>query len=63
LSSGVPNDQDNCWLVPNPLQENIDGDHLGDACDNDIDGDGITNGPRNKDNCPLVKNKSQKQLC
>ena len=31
---------DNCPLLPNPLQENLDGDPLGDACDCDpVNGD------------------------
>ncbi|HIH10590.1 TPA: hypothetical protein HA241_00185 [Candidatus Woesearchaeota archaeon] len=30
---GVPDGQDNCPAVPNPLQENTDGDNLGDVCD------------------------------
>ncbi|MGY5846859.1 thrombospondin type 3 repeat-containing protein [Salegentibacter sp. HM20] len=48
---GIPNDDDNCPNVPNPGQENSDGDSHGDACDNcpfvdnedqaDTDGDGV----------------------
>ena len=36
---GRPDVSDNCPLVPNPLQENFDGDTLGDACDPDDDND------------------------
>ncbi|HJQ98687.1 MAG TPA: thrombospondin type 3 repeat-containing protein [Candidatus Polarisedimenticolaceae bacterium] len=45
---GFPNGEDNCPGIPNPGQENSDGDTRGDACDscpfdseNDADGDGI----------------------
>ena len=33
---------DNCPFVYNPAQANLDGDALGDLCDDDIDGDGYT---------------------
>jgi DNA-binding beta-propeller fold protein YncE len=33
---------DNCPAAVNPAQENLDGDSVGDACDGDTDGDGMT---------------------
>lgn len=41
ISDQVGNVCDNCPTVFNPKQENTDGDMLGDACDPDIDNDGI----------------------
>jgi len=38
---GVINANDNCPASFNPLQENSDGDQLGDVCDPDDDNDGI----------------------
>ncbi len=55
-SDGVPNVSDNCPDVPNPLQDDLDQDGLGDLCDADDDGDGV---PDTQDNCPLVSNSSQ----
>jgi Thrombospondin type 3 repeat/Bacterial TSP3 repeat len=40
---GVGNSGDNCPTVANANQSDIDGDHQGDACDDDIDGDGLSN--------------------
>jgi len=50
---------DNCRIVANTDQSDIDNDGLGDVCDvstDDLDGDGILNG---NDNCKLIHNISQ----
>ena len=50
--------EDNCPEFPNPSQSDIDAGFLGagDACDEDMDGDGVNN---NLDNCPYVANPGQ----
>ena len=40
---GIADDTDNCLGVANPGQADLDGDGAGDACDDDIDGDGLSN--------------------
>lgn len=42
-SDGIRNPADNCPADANAGQENLDGDAKGDACDDDIDGDGLSN--------------------
>ena len=69
---GIPDQIDNCLLVPNPDQANWDTDRLGNACDDDDDGDGIKDIDDfdhdndtildTVDNCLLVANLSQDDL-
>jgi len=40
---GIADEQDNCPQLANPQQEDTDGNQIGNACDNDIDGDEIPN--------------------
>ncbi len=41
---GITDADDNCPLAPNAAQHDRDGDGVGDACDMDVDGDGIEDG-------------------
>ncbi|HSW59625.1 MAG TPA: thrombospondin type 3 repeat-containing protein [bacterium] len=47
---------DNCPFVANSEQHDLDGDSIGDACDSDVDGDGVLN---ENDSCPLIDNPDQ----
>jgi len=42
-ADGLEDPVDNCPTVANPAQENVDGDKYGDACDDDIDADTLSN--------------------
>ena len=54
---GIFNKFDLCINTTNPFQLDHDNDKKGDACDTDDDDDGI---PDDRDNCPLVPNKDQR---
>lgn len=42
-ADGISDVRDNCRYVKNMDQQDMDGDGIGDVCDDDIDGDGVLN--------------------
>jgi hypothetical protein len=63
---GIADLQDTCPTAANPDQADLDRDGLGDACDEDLDGDGIvqlsTDPKTQLDNCPNAPNAGQSDL-
>jgi gliding motility-associated-like protein len=55
----IPDNIDNCPFTANNDQSDVDGDGLGDVCDDDIDNDGVLNAD---DNCPDTANADQADL-
>jgi hypothetical protein len=55
----IDNGEDNCPDDYNPGQADLDGDTLGDVCDDDDDDDGWTD---DEDNCPVDANADQTDL-
>ena len=53
---GVSNGLDNCVSIHNANQKDTDADGLGDACDDDDDGDGY---PDNQDPYPLDSSRPE----
>ncbi len=53
---GIADDQDNCPTLANAMQDDTDGNGVGDVCETDSDGDTVNN---DTDNCPVHMNQDQ----
>jgi YVTN family beta-propeller protein len=56
-------ESDNCPLIANDDQANLDKDAFGDACDSDVDGDNVNSDQDSNDFDPLVCTDSDNDLC
>ena len=62
-SDGIPDVDDNCEEVANVGQSDMDGDGIGDTCDEDVDGDGFTEIDGDCDDLDATINTSADEYC